>query len=132
VKIKSVLIALGIATCVTVTVSAADLPRFFKETLPEYAAGDMLKGWGVVQGEGAALDKKTRELVALAVSAQIPCEYCIYAHTEKLKKLGASTSEIREAVATAGYIRLWSTMLHGGGYDVEKFKAEYDQLLSGS
>ena len=50
----------------------------------------------------------------------------------KLKKLGASHAEIREAVANAAYIRLWSTMLYGGDYDLDEFKAEFDQLVGGS
>lgn len=111
---------------------ADDIPKFFKDTLPDFAAGDMLKGYGAVQGEGAALDAKTRELIGLAVAAQIPCDYCVYSHTEKLKKLGASESEIREAVAAAGYVRLWSTMLYGGSYSLDEFKAEFSKLLDGS
>ena len=127
---------LAIISCfsifVTGTIAAQDMPKFFKDILPEHAAVDMLKGYGTLQGEEAALDEKTRELIGLAVAAQIPCEYCVYSHMAKLKKLGASSAEIREAVANAAYIRMWSTMLYGGDYDLDEFKAEFDQLLGGA
>ena len=128
-RLITILILFGL---VGVTAPADEIPQFYKDTLPEHAAAKMLEGWGVVQGEGAALDAKTRELVALAVAAQIPCRYCAYAHTAKARKLGASEAEIREAIAAAGYIRLWSTILNGNDYDYDKFTAEFDQLLGGS
>ena len=72
------------------------------------------------------LTAKTRDLIALAVSAQIPCTYCVYAHLKDARAHGASESEIREAVATAATVRHWSTVLNGMGYDFETFKKEMD------
>ena len=37
-----------------------------------------------------ALPGRTKELIGLAVAAQIPCHYCIVAHTEFAKLNGAS------------------------------------------
>ena len=109
----------------------AEPPQFMKKTLPEHALGEMLESWGALQGEGATLDPKTRELIALAVAAQIPCEYCIYSHSTRLiLKMGASESELKEAIAVAGFIRLWSTVFHGNGYDLDAFKSEFDALMS--
>lgn len=125
-------LAFGFFLCSSSVAFSSDLPKFFKDTLPEFAAEDMVKGYGTLQDENAALDAKTRELIGLAVSAQIPCQYCVYSHFLKLKKLGASDAEIKEAVAAAGYVRLWSTMLYGGDYDLEEFKKEFDQLVAGS
>ena len=82
----------------------------------------------MLEGEGAALDAKTRELVSLGVAAQIPCSYCVYAHTSKARALGASEAEIREAVAAAATTRQWSTVLNGMQYDLQAFKDEYDEL----
>lgn len=131
-NIKAFTAGFGVAIAISATMVTAGIPKFWQETLPEHAATDMLQSWSAVQGEGSALDKKTRELVSLAVAAQIPCVYCVYASRLKLEKMGVSEAEIREAIATAGYIRLWSTMLQGGGYDFNAFKAEYDQLVAGS
>ena len=84
----------------------------------------------MLEGEDAALDAKTRELVALGVSAQIPCTYCIYAHTKNARAAGASEQEIREAVATAATTRQWSTVLNGMAYDLDDFKAEVDARMA--
>jgi len=51
-------------------------------------------------------------------------------HTKNAIAAGASEAEIREAVATAAQIRLWSTVLNGMGYDFDTFKAEVDKIQS--
>ncbi len=33
---------------------------------------------GLLVGEGSALELKVKSLIALAVAAQIPCQYCIW------------------------------------------------------
>ena len=66
-----------------------------------------------------ALDEKTKELIGLGVAAQIPCTYCIYAHTTNAKRLGATDDQIKEAVAAAALTRKWSTELNGNMYDFE-------------
>jgi AhpD family alkylhydroperoxidase len=107
---------------------AQDAPKFFQDTYPEQALQAALETMGALEGEGAVLDPKTRELVSLGVAAQIPCAYCIHAHTAKARSLGASEAEIREAVAAAAQTRHWSTVLNGMQYDLQAFKDEYDQL----
>jgi AhpD family alkylhydroperoxidase len=107
---------------------AQDAPKFFQDTYPEHALQAALEARGVLEGDSAALDPKTRELIGLGVAAQIPCAYCVYAHTNKARALGASDAEIREAVAAAATTRQWSTVLNGMQYDLEAFKAEYDEL----
>lgn len=103
-------------------------PDFFKNSLPEHAIEKMLESYGAFQGEGAMLDVKTRELIALGVAAQIPCTYCVYAHRNNALKAGASEAEVREAVAAGAYVRFWSTMFQGAEIDLEAFKAEHDKL----
>ena len=103
-------------------------PSFYKNTFPEHALEDKLKAEKTLVGEKAQLDAKTRELIALAVSAQIPCEYCVYAHNKNARAAGASEAEIREAVATAAHVRHWSTVLNGMGYDFDSFKSEVDKM----
>ena len=87
-----------------------------------------MKAEQTLVGKNAELDIKTRELIALAVSAQIPCAYCVYAHDKNARAAGASEAEIREAVATAAHVRHWSTVLNGMGYDFEAFKMEVDKM----
>jgi AhpD family alkylhydroperoxidase len=102
-------------------------PKFFQDTYPEHALKSALEARGVLEGEGAQLDAKTRELIGLGVAAQIPCAYCVYGHTQNARSKGASEAEIREAVAAAATVRQWSTVLNGMGYDLEAFKAELDK-----
>ena len=48
----------------------------------------------VMKPDGA-LDTKTKELIGLAVAAQIPCQYCIFAHTLGAKHAGATGAQIK-------------------------------------
>jgi len=113
------------------TALAQEPPRFYKDTYPDYALASRLDAEAVLMGKGAKLDAKTRELVALGVAAQIPCAYCVYYHDKSARAHGASESEIREAVAIAAHVRHWSTVLNGGAYDLDAFKAEVDGMFAG-
>jgi len=77
-----------------------------------------------------ALPGKTKELIGLAVAAQIPCQYCIYFHTEAAKLYGASDAEIREAVAMAALTRHWSAVLNGSMSDEAQFRKDVDQIVA--
>ena len=103
-------------------------PNFYKDTFPKHALKSALEASKALMGKDAKLDAKTRELIALGVAAQIPCVYCIYVHTKNARSEGASEDEVREAVAIAAHVRHWSTVLNGMGYDLEKFKAEVDEM----
>jgi len=75
------------------------VPNLFKAMAhsPDYleACWSKLK---VVMGPGK-LDRKTKEVIALAVSATNNCEYCIHAHTASLKGLGLDDAAIVELMA---------------------------------
>jgi AhpD family alkylhydroperoxidase len=71
-----------------------------------------------------ALTPKVKTLISLAVAAQIPCSYCIWADTNTARQLGASDEEIAEAVGMAALTRHWSTMFNGLQVDLETFKKE--------
>ena len=81
---------------------------------------------------GTALPGKTKELIGLGVSSQIPCRYCIVAHTEFAKLNGATDAEINEAVAMAALTRNASTMLNGLQVDESQFKKDIDRLVKGA
>ncbi|MFQ5628497.1 MAG: carboxymuconolactone decarboxylase family protein, partial [bacterium] len=69
-------------------------PTFMK-VFPEHlraAAWEMMKAR---QSQEAAIPAKYSELIALAVASQIPCNYCVYYHTETAKMLGATEAELR-------------------------------------
>lgn len=50
---------------------------------------------------GRGLDPKTKELIALAVSAVNGCEYCLSAHRASAKAAGVSDEEITAALEVA-------------------------------
>lgn len=98
--------------------------------LQVYPESARAAGWVMMKStdlnENTVLPSKTRELIGLAVAAQIPCQYCIYYHTKAAKAAGASEEEIREAVHQASLTRHWSTVLYGNLYDIEKYRADVD------
>lgn len=51
-----------------------------------------------------ALDRKTKELIALAIGVATHCDGCIGFHTEALVKLGATRTEVEEALGMAIYM----------------------------
>jgi AhpD family alkylhydroperoxidase len=51
-----------------------------------------------------ALDRKTKELIALAIGVTSHCDGCIGFHAEALAKLGATRAEIEEALGMAIYM----------------------------
>ena len=51
-----------------------------------------------------ALDAKTQELIALALSVAVRCDPCIGFHTKALVKLGASRQELDETLGVATYM----------------------------
>ncbi|MDC6166947.1 carboxymuconolactone decarboxylase family protein [Paucibacter sp. XJ19-41] len=50
------------------------------------------------------LDKKTKELIALALSVAVRCDPCIGYHTQALVKLGATRQELDETLGVATYM----------------------------
>ena len=105
------------------------VPTFFK-LFPEVGiAGAWAEFKAVQLNPTTKLDGKTKELIGLAVSAQIPCHYCVYFHTAAAKLNGATEQEIREAVAMAAISRHWSTVLNGAAIDMATFKGEVDTSL---
>ena len=51
-----------------------------------------------------ALDQKTKELIALALSVAVRCDPCIGFHTQALVKLGATRQEVDETLGVAVYM----------------------------
>lgn len=68
---------------------------------------DVMKSFGDL-GRAAtadgALDKKTKELIALALSVAARCNPCIGFHTQSLVKLGATRQEIDEMLGVTTYM----------------------------
>jgi AhpD family alkylhydroperoxidase len=105
------------------------VPTFFTQMPKAGFAGAWQQLKDLEFSKDTALSPKVKALIELAVVAQIPCEYCIWADTAAAKAEGASDEEIREAVAVAATGRYWSTMLNGLQVDLPTFKQEFGALL---
>jgi len=105
------------------------VPGFFKVFPPSGIAGAWDEFKTVQLNPNTALDGKTKQLIGLAVAAQIPCQYCIYFHTAAAKANGATDEEVQEAVAMAAITRHWSTVLNGMQVDLPAFKQDTDTVL---
>jgi AhpD family alkylhydroperoxidase len=68
---------------------------------------DVMKSFGEL-GRAATtdgvLDRKTKELIALALSVAARCDPCIGFHMQTLVKLGATRQEVDETLAVATYM----------------------------
>ena len=68
---------------------------------------DVIKGFGAMAHAAArdgVLDKKTKELIALALGVAAHCDACIGYHVEALVKLAATRAEVEEALGMAVYM----------------------------
>lgn len=59
------------------------------------------------------LDRRTKEIVALAVSATNGCEYCVNAHTAAVKSMGLGDAEITEVMAVVDVFNGFNRFIEG-------------------
>lgn len=71
---------------------------------------------------------KYRELMGLAVAANIKCPYCAHFHREAAKMHGATEEELREAFSLASFTSRYSAMMHAQQYDLDEFKQKFDRI----
>jgi AhpD family alkylhydroperoxidase len=68
---------------------------------------DTMKGFSTLAQAATrsnALDKKTKELIALAIGVATRCDGCIGFHSEALVELGATRQEVEEVLGMAVYM----------------------------
>jgi|SRR5690625_820602 len=68
-----------------------------------------------------ALDKKTKEMIALGIAIATRCDDCIAIHVQSLVKLGLTQSELEEVVTTALYMGGGPALMYGT-HALEAFK----------
>ena len=70
-------------------------------------APEVMKGFGDLAAaatKDGVLDKKTKELIALALGVAARCDGCLGFHTQALARLGATREEVIEALGMATYM----------------------------
>ncbi len=68
---------------------------------------EVMQAFGLLSAaatKDGALDKKTKELIALALGVAAHCDGCIGFHTQSLVRLGASKQELMETLSMAIYM----------------------------
>lgn len=107
---------------------------FVPEFVQRFPAAALPGAWAELKAveisADTALPAKTKALIAIAVAAQIPCQYCVWIDTKSAYLAGATDQEIQEAVAMAALVRHWSTVFHGTQVDFDAFKTEFGALAA--
>jgi AhpD family alkylhydroperoxidase len=73
--------------------------REFRKDQPDAAAGFTALTQAAMKD--GVLDRKTKELIAMALGVAARCDGCLGFHAEALVKLGATREELAEAFAVA-------------------------------
>jgi AhpD family alkylhydroperoxidase len=68
-------------------------------------------------GRVVRLDSRTREIIALTVSATNGCAYCVNSHTAALRKLGMDQETLGEVMAIVGLFNMTNSLANG--YQIE-------------
>lgn len=103
------------------------VPGFMK-ALPEEV---LVQEWPLFKkytlGE-TKIPAKYRELMGLAVAANIKCPYCQLFHKGVAQMNGASKEELAEIAFLASYTARWSAIIHAQNYDYDTFAKETEQI----
>ena len=66
----------------------------------------------VLDGD-TAIDKKTKELIAIAVALTTQCDGCLESHSKAAVTAGATAEELAETVHIAAALRAGGAFVHG-------------------
>lgn len=98
------------------------------DTIPE---DDAVQEWPTFKkytvGE-SEIPPKYRELIGLAVAANIKCPYCAHFHRGAAQLHGATEAELEEVYSLASFTARYSAMLHAQEYDLDEFKEKVEQI----
>ena len=103
------------------------VPGFMK-ALPQDALVFEWPSFKKYQLGESVIPGKYRELMGLAVAANIKCPYCQYFHTGAAKMNGASDEEMAEVFYLASMTSRWSAMIHAQHYDYDTFVKEFNRI----
>lgn len=99
-----------------------DYPQITREVSAQLAklradVPDTLRGFSALAqaaGKAGALDKKTKELIAMALSVSARCDPCLGFHAEALVKLGCSRAEFEEMLGMCVYMGGGPALMYAG------------------
>ncbi|KKH99971.1 carboxymuconolactone decarboxylase [Methanosarcina sp. 1.H.T.1A.1] len=102
---------------------------FLNEMLPETA-----EAFGQLRNsifKDSFLDIKTKELIAVASSVLMRCQYCVDVHSQRAVEAGATKEEIAEAISVAMFVAAGSqigwTNIYGENIYDKIFEKDKDE-----
>ncbi len=105
------------------------VPEFLSTFPQEGRAGAWEQMKTLQMNPKTALSGLAKEMIGMAVAAQIPCKYCLYFHKKAIKANGGSDEELKEALVLSSHIRYWATIFSGMQVDFKETKKEVDQIV---
>jgi AhpD family alkylhydroperoxidase len=78
--------------------------------------------------EETEIPAKYKELIGLAVAANVKCPYCQLFHREAAKMHGATEAELAEVEFLASWTARYSSLIHAQNYDYDTFASEFEQI----
>ena len=103
------------------------VPGFMKALPPDVLVNEWPSFKKYTLGE-SEVPGKYRELIGMAIAANIKCPYCQFFHTAAAKMQGASEKELAELAFLASYTARWSVMIHAQHYDYNTFVKETEEI----
>lgn len=103
------------------------VPEFMKALPPDVLVAEWPLFKKHVLGE-SKIPAKYRELIGLAIAANIKCPYCQLFHKSAAKLRGATEEELAEVAFLASFSSRWSAMIHAQHYDYDAFEKEVHQI----
>ncbi len=103
------------------------VPGFMKGLPQEVLIHDwpLMKKYSV---EETKIPAKYRELMGLAVAANIKCPYCQLFHKSAAQMMGATPEEFAEVAFLASFTSRWSAMIHAQHYDYDTYAQETQKI----
>src|SRR5262249_43713193 len=78
--------------------------------------------------KNTALDGKTKDLIGLAIAAQMPSRLTAWSYSKCGRASGATEAQLHEAVVLSAMTRHWSTFFNGMQLDEGKYRADIARL----
>lgn len=117
------------ATYKDIKQTLGSVPGFLKDFPEASITGAWMDMKGIELSNNSAIPGKYKELIGLAVAAQVPCRFCTYFHTAAAKLNEATEIEISEAIAISASSARWSAFFNGTQVDEGRYKNEINKML---
>lgn len=104
------------------TRNLARVPPFWRAIAhqPEYLRHEWEKLKAIMST--GVIDRRMKEMIAVAVSATNNCDYCVRSHTDALRAMGASDEELVELLSVVDFFNGSNAMASG-------LKIEYEPAV---